>query len=531
MRPLRLAAGGAAALVAAVAAGPVAHAAVSASSDNLAAVVYSPPAGMGTTAVEPSIGADWRSGNIMYLALQQTLRVTFDDSTAPATATWKDVSAPLTSIPNASLDPILFTDSSLGRTFVSELTGACSLMEYSDDDGASWVPSEGCGPPAGPDHQTVGAGPYTANGVPPQSTVYPDAVFYCSQAVADAQCARSDTGGLTFAPAVPAYSFVQCGGLHGHIRVSPDGTDYLPNQNCAPAPDPADAAGIFPNQGVAVSQDNGNTWSVRTLPASHATLRSDPSVASDRANTIYFGYEDAVDDPSGTQVGGHAMIASSKDHGTTWSPPVDVGSAFGIRNVTFPEVIAGDPGRAAYAFLGSTTAGNPEDTSFHGTWDLYLALTYDGGQSWTVTDVTPNDPVERDCIYLAGNGSCPSSKRNLYDFIDITADADGRVLVGYADGCTAACDAGQQCNDVCDSGPGASTSHLAQIARQSCGLGLFAKFDGTLGCYLPAGAGPPADMPEAPALPLLLLAGTAALIGGSRLRVRRARLTPAAGAR
>jgi len=32
----------------------------------------------------------------------------------------------------------------------------------------------------------------------------------------------------------------------------------------------------------------------------------------------------------------------------------------------------------------------------------------------------------------ASNGSCPSSKRNLFDFMDITADEDGHVLVGTA---------------------------------------------------------------------------------------------------
>ena len=50
--------------------------------------------------------------------------------------------------------------------------------------------------------------------------------------------------GLTFGPGVPIYFFASvngvdrpvapgtCGGLHGHVRVSPDGTAYVPNESC-----------------------------------------------------------------------------------------------------------------------------------------------------------------------------------------------------------------------------------------------------------------------------------------------------------
>lgn len=50
-----------------------------------------------------------------------------------------------------------------------------------------------------------------------------------------------------------------CGGLHGHVRVSPDGTTYVPNENCM------DASGVS-RPGVAVSMNNGLSWSVRTVP-------------------------------------------------------------------------------------------------------------------------------------------------------------------------------------------------------------------------------------------------------------------------
>lgn len=445
---------------------------------------YTPPESSAGahTADEPSIGADWKTGAIMYEADLVTYRVNFDDAHSPAAATWTDVSSTLTS--QKSLDPILFTDPATGRTFVSQLAGQCSLSEFSDDDGASWTPSEGCGPPSGVDHQSVGGGPFAL--LPTANPVYADAVYYCSQGVATAFCAMSADGGLTYAAGVPIYSLAQCGGLHGHVRVAPDGTAIVPNQNCDPTPTGAGVQGTFGNQAAIVSTTNGATWSVSTIPDSVSTTRSDPAAAADSGGRWYFAYESAVRNASGTQVGGHAMLSTSSDDGTSWSPSVDVGAALGVRNVTFPEVIAGDPGRAAYAFLGSTTAGDPESQTFKGLWYLYIALTYDGGSTWTVKNLTPGDPVERGCIYLAGSGDCPNpSKRNLLDFMDIIADSHGRVLVGYADGCTGTCDRDQSqpCGDAaCDAGPTASSDRLASIARLTCGRGLVAAQDSALAC-------------------------------------------------
>src|SRR3954468_16334395 len=67
---------------------------------------YTPPDGMGTGAGEPSIGFNRDSGKAMYIAGLQTLRVTFNGCSSPATAKWEDVSSPLTS--TTSLDPILY---------------------------------------------------------------------------------------------------------------------------------------------------------------------------------------------------------------------------------------------------------------------------------------------------------------------------------------------------------------------------------------------------------------------------------------
>ena len=403
------------------------------------------PSGFAANAGEPSIGVDWNTGKVMYQAVLETDQVTFSNSN-PATATWQKVNGTTTSV--VTLDPILFTDHTTGRTFVSELAGVCSLSAFSDNNGASYTPSMGCGVPAGVDHQTIGGGPFAPSLVPvlPPPVGYQHAVYYCSQDIVDASCALSVDGGVSYGPAVPIYTLLDCGGLHGHIKVGPDGTAYVPNKDCNG------------NVGVIASRDNGTTWTVHTVPGS-SSGDSDPSVGVASDNTVYVSWHGA---------NGHPMAAVSHDHGATWSNITDIGTSAGIQNTAFPAAVAGDGSRAAIAFLGTTTGGDAQDTAhFTGVWHLYVAHTYDSGATWTVADATPTDPVQRGSICLGGT-SC-GNDRNLLDFIDATVDKQGRVLVGYADGCVGAC----------VSGPPNSFTALGAIARQSGGKGLFAAFDGT----------------------------------------------------
>ena len=392
---------------------------------------------------EPSIGADWATGKAMYQSGLATYR--FDAATTPQ---WTDVSTPLTS--TTGLDPILFTDHATHRTFVSQLAADCSLLAFTDDDGAKWTSNPvGCGVAAGVDHQTVGGGP-AAPGLGGPTGSYPDMTYYCSQAIATAQCNASRDGGLTFGPGVPIYTAAQCGGLHGHVAVAPNGTAYVPNADCGG------------KQGVSMSKDNGTTWSVVTVPGSRTQDESDPSIAVGSGGTGYFGFSQ---DTTAGQVSSSAPYVSAL-RGGAFSAPVDV-SGGTIKNVQFATMVAGDDDRASIAYLGTTTAGDDQAATFAGTWKLYVATTTNGGASWTNVQATPStDPVQKGCIWLGG-GSNPC--RNLLDFMGATVDKAGNVLVGYADGCDATCAAG------------GANSHdaLASIAKQTGGISLFRASDGT----------------------------------------------------
>ena len=434
---------------------------------------YPAPPEMGNSAGEPTIGVNWNSGNAMFIAALQTLRVKWDDTASPAPAAWEDVSAPNTSL--VSLDPILFTDSDAGphrtnRTFVSQLLGKASAMAFTDDDGATWTISQGSGINSGVDHQTVGGGPYARNvdgtlkggaiqRPGPNGQIYPHAVYYASQDVGLAEIARSDDGGFTFGLAIPMWTLAQCDGLHGHIKVAPDGTIYVPNKSCGG------------QQGVAVSEDNGVSWTIRTVEGSSAG-DTDPSVGIGADGTLYFGFSDGD---------GHARVAVSHNRGATWDHVQDVGAAHGVQNSVFPAVIAGDANRAAYFFLGSATpgaSGRGTDRSFPGAWFGYIATTYDGGASWVTVNATPNDPIQRGVVCTNGT-SCPDGTRNLLDFNDLTVDKEGRVLAAFADGCvTSDCIRGVDRNSDgrLDSNDNDGTDK-ATIIRQTGGKRLFAAFD------------------------------------------------------
>lgn len=418
---------------------------------------------MGRNSGEPSIGVDWKSasssavgGVVNFQSDLETLFISFTDPLTTSLSTpithWVNRRAP--SSVAVDSDPIGFTDHQTGRVFASELTllsPDTPKISYTDNDGLSWTLAPlAQGPASAVDHQTIGGGPYHAP--VPSGLPYPNAVYYCSQDIAAAFCARSDDGGNTLGAQTPLYSLAQCGGLHGHVKVAPDGTVYVPNRSCGGG------------SAVVVSIDNGTTWTVR--PIQNATITStpstdDPAVGIDAAGTVY-----ALFSLNGAQ----ATVAVSKDQGQTWANIYDVGAAFGLKNVAFPAAVAGDAGRAAVAFYGTTSAlGDSSADTFTGAWHLYVAHTFDGGAHWTTTDVTPKLPMQRMGLLRGGGGPVD---RNLLDFFGIDVDKDGRVLVGYVNGC-----AGGNCAQAGSTATGNAYTATATIARQSSGRRLFAAKD------------------------------------------------------
>ncbi len=417
----------------------------------------------GTTAQgangEFSIGFDPKTHRVLTLSDLDTYQLTLPEYRTPALpaagpALWAKVSPSVVSL--TTLDPILFTDQATGRSFESmQTTGAEALFAYSDDDGANWIQASAAPPDGAADHETIGSGPYP-KGLPGLPTLlYPNAVYYCSQAVAvPAMCQRSDTGGSTFGPGVPIYlgnGVTACGGLHGHVKVGPDGAVYVPASDCSG------------QQGGSVSLNAGITWTQFLVPGSQSFTggSTDPSMAIDQDNTLFYCYVD------GQGAEHHVHAAVSHDHGQTWSNDTDLGQAVGVVNAVFPEAVAGSPGRAACGFVGTDLAGDHESMAFPGIWYLFIATTYDGGTHWTTVNATPNDPVQgAGGIWNSGGGN---QNRNLLDFNEVTLDDHGEVLFGYDDGCvTSTCLSNPSKNDFVA---------FQRVARQTGGKPLLSQFD------------------------------------------------------
>ncbi len=409
---------------------------------------------LGRSAGEPSVGVNWNSavpnnvfGVTNFQSDLETIFVSFANSCANGgpTATWTNRPAPTSQVIDS--DPIGFTDQMTGRVFAAELTATSPTckISFSDDDGMNWSPTSG---PLGSgiDHETIGGGPYHP---PLVGTVYPNAVYYCSQDLVAAFCLRSDNGGAIWGPPIQTYT-TECGGLHGHVKVAPDGTVYLPNKDCGG------------QSSVVVSENNGLTWAVRKVrntTVETGTSESDPAVGIDSANRVYFAT--ANNDSN-------LVVGTSTDHGSTWTNIVDISGALGLQNVRYPAAVGGSAGRAAIAFFGTTSTGSANAGTFNGVWHLYIAHTFDGGATWTTSDATPNDPVQRGCIWTGGGANIC---RNLLDFFDVTIDKQGRVQVGYDDGCLGTC--AQSAAAATGNGYAAT----AAIARQSSGRRLLAAFD------------------------------------------------------
>lgn len=415
-------------------------------------VVHVAPSGMGNFAGEPSIGVNRASGNVMYQALTETLRVTFDDSVSPATATWTAVQPLQTSITNN--DPILFTDPATGRTYAGGLNPPCSVLAMTDDDGQTWQPvGNACALP-GVDHETIASGPW--RGAPPAQATHPRALYYCVHELVQ-MCATSADGGLTFGPALPINTGLECLGLFGHVKVAADGRAYVPGRACTDETGAERAA-------VTRTETNGLTWLTFTVPGSDLAPNGfDSSVATTPSGFLYLAWEGA---------NGHPYVAHSRTRGQSWSAPVDIVAGTGIETATFVAAVAGDDDRAAVAFLGTRDEGDAFAADFTGTWDLYVARSIDSGATWSVQQVT-TDPVQRGLICAGGTVGCPVDpatgaqlSRNLLDFIDATIDAEGRILVAFADGCVGDCVQGGTAAD--------SQAAKATIARQVGGACLIA---------------------------------------------------------
>lgn len=373
---------------------------------------------VGRGAAEPTLGVD-KSGVAFFAASAfdsvvgqaHTILLRSNDTNR----TWKSVqpTAGGADLHPQTLDPYVYVDPDYGRVFNVDLVGAASEISFSDDKGNTWTHAVAAAAGVN-DHQTMVAGRPPAEGsYPLLDPKFPKIGYYCANTVAAETCARSFDGGLSWAqtPSTP-YAGVNtsglCGALAGHLATDPQGYVYQPKGHCG-----------IPS--VSISGDAGTTWRVVAVSTAIRTSGHEASIASDKSGNLYYlWFDETYQQP---------YLATSRDKGATWSTPRMIAPP-GVTQVNFPTLDAGDRGRIAITFPGTT--GDPKDKDR--PWNTYVVVSTDAlSANPTFVSSTANDP--KDPVH---RGNCNGRCAGMFDFLDVVSapTAGGAVWATATDTCT-----------------------------------------------------------------------------------------------
>ncbi len=242
-----------------------------------------------------------------------------------------------------------------------------------------------------------------------------------------------DSTGLPIAQPVPQLTNVAQSGqprIDNNLDSPGHGWIYYPHAGFSPG-------GTWVATARVADYDTAEGWVDNQ--ATGADVTSFPWVAIDAAGNAYVTWDnggqifysfsritDRVNDP---RVGGRP--------GTSWSPAVKLNLP-SVGSAVLPEVTAGDAGRIAIAYVGTTEfTGIPDDAPDATRWDVYAAVLPD---ALSATPTVETGLVSHRRIHIGnvctGGIGCTvdtSADRSLLDMIDLSFDEAGRVGVIYSD--------------------------------------------------------------------------------------------------
>lgn len=378
---------------------------------------------VGRDSAEPTLGVD-KDGTAFYAA---DAFDAYGTRGLPRTEVWRSDDGGVSffkasptiadqDIPPHTLDPYVYVDRDTGRVFSIDLQAVGSFISYSDDKGETWQQSFAYTPQFN-DHQSFSTAP-PPEGVPwAQPTGdYPNLVWYCVNHNTDAGCSYSLDGGVNFiqavSPAIPITDGCSPPATHGHLEGAADGTVYLPSARCG-------------RPTMSISSDAGMTWDVVSINDKilQSTATFHTAVAVDAAGNVYSVWFDRV----------HHLpwLSTSTDKGQTWTEPLLIAPP-GVRAVNYPEIIAGDEGRIAISFPGTSFNDTEAEPHPNRPWDYHVVVSTNAldENPLFVSSIgnDPDDPIHR--------GLCEGRCKGMFDFIEnVVSPHDGSVWSAAIDTC------------------------------------------------------------------------------------------------
>jgi hypothetical protein len=171
-------------------------------------------------------------------------------------------------------------------------------------------------------------------------------------------------------------------------------------------------------------------------------------MAIDSSGNLYVVWSQASVDASG-QIDGPSTIymATSTNHGTSWSAPINVSAQIsGLQTNLFPWVAAGSNGRVDIVWYGTPTLGSCPNqpcgsSAINGVWNVYMAQTLNAVNTTGTPNAAPAFTTTRmseysnhyGAICTMGMGCTTGGDRGLVDFISVQVEPSGAADVVWAD--------------------------------------------------------------------------------------------------
>jgi hypothetical protein len=171
------------------------------------------------------------------------------------------------------------------------------------------------------------------------------------------------------------------------------------------------------------SVDAGQSWMLKLVyqaPDNVSIAHVFPSLALDHAGNLYVAFSDGV----------NSYLTSSTTGGEAWTTPVRVNAGANAKTTVEPWVVAGDAGRVAVFFYGTSDASFNSSTA---QWSIYMAQSQNALAAVPTFAISAATGVMHIGAICNNGLACASGTRNLLEYFYPDVYPDGNVIAPYPD--------------------------------------------------------------------------------------------------